>query len=105
MDQTSEQNRLTTIRLINEQQTTSQRIRKLVGEAGEMTASACQWLDESRSGALQATLGEIADLRLVLDTLFARPDIGHLLESKLERRYVKLRTRLDAGEFKGEIKT
>lgn len=66
-----------------------------------MTASACQWLDESRPNALQDTLGEIADLQLVLDSLFARPDMGPLLDEKLEIRYEKLRGRIDAGEFSG----
>lgn len=64
-----------------------------------MAASACQWLDEGRPGALPGTLDEIADLRLVLDSLFARADVGALLDERLEARYEALRLRLDAGEF------
>lgn len=67
-----------------------------------MVASACQWLDEERPGALQETMGELADLQLVLDSLFAREDVGPMLREKLEIRYEKLRGRIDAGEFSGD---
>lgn len=98
---TEQERRKETLRRINEAQPMEARVRKLAGEAGELVASVCQWLDDERPDTYRDVLGEIADLKLVVDSLFARQDVGPLLGMKLAERYEHLRTRLDAGEFDG----
>lgn len=62
------------LREINERQSRAQRLRRLSCEMAEAIVAISQWLDERREGGREAMLSEVAQVQVVLDSLFARTE-------------------------------